>query len=81
MEILAKFDAAVADGMVQLLPLNDRLVGEAVEIMTQVYPDVLLRTLDAIHLATYLSVDAGPLFTRDQRMLAAAAKLGVPLAG
>lgn len=79
-EILTKFGDHVADGMVQLIPLNDQLVNEAVELMTQVYPDVLLRTLDAIHLATYLSVDAGPLFTRDKRMLEAARKLGIALA-
>lgn len=78
---MATFDAHVAEGAVQLIPLNNLVVAEAVGLMTQVYPDVLLRTLDAIHLASYLSVDAGPLFTRDKRMLAVARKLGLPLAG
>jgi len=80
-EILAKFEEHLSEGAVQLIPLNDLLVAEAIELMTQVYPDVLLRTLDAIHLATALSVEAGPLFTRDKRMLDAARKLGIPLAG
>jgi predicted nucleic acid-binding protein len=79
--ILAKFDAHVADGTVRLIPLNGLVVREAVKVMRQAHPEVLLRTLDAIHLATYLSVDAGPLFTRDRRMQAAARKLGIPLAG
>ncbi|MBP6506851.1 MAG: hypothetical protein KA257_04740 [Opitutaceae bacterium] len=63
------------------MPLNGGLIREACDVMRQVYPDGLRRLLDAIHLATCLSVDAGPLFTRDQRMLAAARKLGIPLAG
>lgn len=79
--IQAKFEEHVADGTVQLVALNGLVMREATAVMEQVYPDVLLRTLDAIHLATYLSVEAGPLFTRDKRMLAAAKKLGIPLAG
>lgn len=79
--ILTKFDAHVADGTVRLIPLNGLVVREAVKVMRQVHPEVLLRILDAIHLATYLSVDAGPLFTRDRRMQEAARKLGIPLAG
>ena len=36
----------------------------------------MLRTLDAIHLATYDSVITGPIFTKDKRMIAAAKLLG-----
>lgn len=68
-------------GLMQLLPLNGLIVREAAEIMAQVHPQVALRTLDAIHLATFLSVDAGPLLTRDHQMRAAAKELGIPLAG
>ena len=38
-----------------------------------------LRTLDAIHLATYLSVITGPFFTKDQRLRDAARLLEIPL--
>jgi predicted nucleic acid-binding protein len=79
--IWAKFEEHISDGTVQLVTLNGLLVHEAAEVMRQVYPEILLRTLDAIHLATYLSVEAGPLFTRDQRMIAAMKKLGIPRAG
>lgn len=79
--ILAKFDEQIADGTLQLLPLNSVIVREATEVMRLVHPQVSLRTLDAIHLATYLSVEAGPLFTKDRRMLEAARKLNIPLAG
>lgn len=77
----AKFEEHLAEGTVQLITLNGILVREAAEVMRKVYPEVLLRTLDAIHLATCMSVDAGPLFTRDHRMLEAARRLGIPLAG
>ena len=79
--IQTKFQEHVTDGTVQLIALNGLVMREATDLMRLVYPGVLLRTLDAIHLATYLSVDAGPLFTRDRRMLEAANKLGIPLAG
>jgi predicted nucleic acid-binding protein len=75
------FENLLSTGAVQLVPLNGIIVRESVEIMSQVHPEVPLRTLDAIHLATYLSVDAGPLFTRDQRMIEAARRLNLPLAG
>lgn len=78
--IWERFEQLLSDGVVQLVPLNGLIVREAVEVMGQVHPAVPLRTLDAIHLATFLSVDAGPLFTRDHRMLAAAKLLNVPLA-
>lgn len=80
-EIWQRFEALLSDGIVQLVPLNGLIVREAVEVMTQVHPQIPLRTLDAIHLATYLSVEAGPLFTKDRRMLDAARKLNIPLAG
>ena len=77
----ALFDQHCDEGTVRLIAFDRGTVREATDLMRQVAPDVLLRTLDAIHLATYLSVDAGPLFTRDKRMLEAARKLGLNLAG
>ena len=68
------------NGKLHFVPLNGILVQEAAELMEEVHPHVPLRTLDAIHLATYLSVDAGPLFTRDKRILEAARRLNLPLA-
>ena len=78
--IMERFERQIHEGDVQLIPLNNLLITEAVELMRLVYPEVLLRTLDALHLATFMSVEAGPLFTRDKRMLAAARRLGIPLA-
>lgn len=76
-----KFQGHLETGLIQLLPLNGIIVRAASDVMAQVHPQVALRTLDAIHLATILSVDVGPLLTRDHRMGDAAKKLGIPLAG
>lgn len=75
------FESMLGDGSIQLVPLNGIVIREVTEVMSEVHPHMPLRTLDAIHLATYLSVDAGPLFTRDKRMLEAARRLNIPLAG
>jgi len=78
--IWLKFAEHLKDGTVQLIPLNGIVLREATEVMQHVFPHVLLRTLDALHLASYLSVDAGTLFTRDKRMLEAARILKITLA-
>jgi predicted nucleic acid-binding protein len=75
-----KFQEHLEAGLLQLLPLNGIVIREASEVIAQVHPQVALRSLDAIHLATALSVDAGPLLTRDKRMIEAAKKLGLALA-
>lgn len=63
-------------GVLRLIPLDGVMLRDANEIMLRVHPDVPLRTLDAIHLATFGSVVTGPIFTKDKRMLAAAKLLG-----
>jgi uncharacterized protein len=62
---------------VSLLPLDDSLLDDAATL-----DPANLRSLDAIHLATALSVrdDLGALFTYDQRLAAAAAARGLPVA-
>lgn len=79
--ILEHFRTSIAENEIQVVPLDRHVIEDALDVMHRVYPQVLLRTLDAIQLASYLSVDAGPLFTRDRRMQDAARLLGVPLAG
>ncbi len=66
----------VDEGVLRLIPLDGVMIREANETMLRVHPHVPLRTLDAIHLATYGAVITGPLFTKDKRMLAAAKLLG-----
>ena len=64
---------------ITLFPLDFVMVREANDVMLEVHPHVPLRTLDAIHLATFRNVAAGPLFTNDKRMKAAAKFLELPL--
>ncbi len=70
------FLADIDEGVLRLIPLDGVMIREANEMMLRVHPQVPLRTLDAIHLATYGSVITGPIFTKDKRMLAAAKLLG-----
>ena len=74
------FEFHLSDDVVELVQLDGLVVREAAEIMAKVHPRVPLRTLDALHLATYGSIEAGPLFTNDKRMIEAARLLAFPLA-
>jgi predicted nucleic acid-binding protein len=62
---------------VALLPLNDVLLAEAANLAPE-----NLRSLDAIHLATALSVrdELGVFLTYDQRLAYAAADMGLKVA-
>lgn len=75
-KVWCAFLADVEEGVMRLIPLDGVMIREANEMMLRVHPHVPLRTLDAIHLATYDSVTTGPIFTKDKRMLAAAKLLG-----
>jgi uncharacterized protein len=70
------FMGDIENDVLRLIPLDGVMIRDANEMMLRVHPQVPLRTLDAIHLATYDSVTTGPIFTKDKRMLAAAKLLG-----
>lgn len=74
------FEIHLLDDQIELIEVDGLVVRDAAEVMALVFPRVPLRTLDALHLATVAAIDAGPLFTRDQRMIDAARLLGLPLA-
>jgi uncharacterized protein len=80
-EVWQAFENDIAARKIRLVSLNDFLVRDATGLLGELLPDVRLRTLDALHLATFLSIEAGPLFTKDLRMLKAAGQLGLALAG
>ena len=69
----------LSEDSIQLVPLESALMRAAVETMTDVHPQVSMRTLDAIHLATFRSLDGQYLYTVDKRMQAAAKILELPL--
>lgn len=74
------FEVHLLDEVVELVDLDGQVLREAAEMIARVHPQVPLRTLDAIHLATFVGLDAGPLFTNDRRMLDAARLMALPLA-
>jgi predicted nucleic acid-binding protein len=74
------FEIHLVEETVELMRLDGAIVREAAEIMAMAHPRVPLRTLDALHLATFAGVEAGPLFSRDKRMVDAARMLAFPLA-
>jgi predicted nucleic acid-binding protein len=79
-EVWREFEADMAAHKIRLISISDMLVQDAAELMSDLRPNVYLRTLDALHLATFLSVEAGSLFTMDLRMFQAAKELGLSIA-
>jgi predicted nucleic acid-binding protein len=77
MRVWELFEHHLLDEVIELLRLDAVVVRDAAEIMAMVHPKVPLRTLDAIHLATFANVETGPLFSRDKRMVDAARALGL----
>jgi predicted nucleic acid-binding protein len=75
-----EFKRQLAAGDIRLTPLDGSIVQKAQEIIHEVHPRVPLRTLDALHLATYLDAWTSPLFTNDRRMREAATQLEIALA-
>ena len=79
MRVWEHFELHLIDETVELMRLDGATIREAAEIMAMVHPRVPLRTLDAIHLATFAGLVTGPLFSRDKRMIDAARLLALPL--
>ena len=75
----ADFERQIREESIYLAVLDGTIARRAKDVMLDVHPHVPLRTLDAIHLATYLSVITGPFFTKDKRMRDAARLLEIPL--
>lgn len=70
----------VSLGYFQLVPLNHHILSRAWKLMVECHGEASLGTLDAIHLASYEELEAGPLATTDKQMIVAARHLGFELA-
>jgi predicted nucleic acid-binding protein len=75
----ARFCAMLEQDSIRLLRLDVTTVRAAVEVMDEVHPHVSLRTLDALHLATFRSIEWQYLMTADKRMRDAARFLEIPM--
>ena len=74
-----KLEGYFIDGMLNLVPVDLSVLRQANRILSRCQPTILLRSLDAIHLASCEAADAFPLFTADRLMRNAAEHLRFPL--
>ena len=74
------FEWNVDEEVILLIPFTQALFKKTNHILETCHPQVPLRTLDALHLASCDQVQDWPLCTTDKRMRAAAAVLRFPLA-
>jgi predicted nucleic acid-binding protein len=68
-----------AAGRLSLVPVTPSLLQRATAILEVCHPAVALRSLDAVHLASAERCQSWPVCSKDARVRAAAAKLGLPL--
>lgn len=71
-----EFQARIGAGEIQLEPLNPNVLRKAVHCLEHCHPEVPLRTLDAIQLATADLCQKFPLATTDGRLREAANLMG-----
>lgn len=67
------------EGYFRFCPVNDALFAQALDVLDAVQP-VALRSLDAVHLASALSLGKPVFATADKVLATAADKLGLPVA-
>ncbi len=75
----AKFAEMIESEVLELRNLNNRVLHKATQVMQSCHPDVPLRALDALHVATCDLAQEFPLCTTDARMHAAAQKIHLPV--
>jgi predicted nucleic acid-binding protein len=74
---LARFEVMHAEETVRLHPLNAAVIRHASGLLECCHPEVALRSLDAIHLATAIMHPRGAICTTDGKLRAAAKRMGV----
>ena len=65
------------DEMFRFHPLSSGVVRHAAGLLTSCHPEVALRSLDAIHLATAMMHPRGAICATDGKLRAAAQRMGV----
>jgi predicted nucleic acid-binding protein len=75
----AKFAGMIDEEILELRNMNNRVLRKAVQVLQSCHPDVPLRALDALHVATCDLAQDFPLSTTDARMHAAALALHIPV--
>ena len=62
----------LADGLIQYLPVNSDLIGNACTFVASLPPTVFLRAADALHLACAADAGLKEIYSHDRHLLAAA---------
>jgi predicted nucleic acid-binding protein len=73
------FDRNVLEDIIELVPMSPAIFKRANRIMEVCHPNLPLRSLDALHLASADQMHNWPLVTHDKRMRDAAVRLGFPV--
>ena len=74
---LSRFETMHDDEFLRLHPLSSGVVRHAAGLLVSCHPEVALRSLDAIHLATAMMHPRGPICTNDAKLRAAAKRMSV----
>jgi predicted nucleic acid-binding protein len=74
-----KFMAMVDEDVLRLLPLNRTVIERAGALQVACHPQIPMRTLDALHVATCDLHRSGTLATTDARMRAACEQFAIAL--
>lgn len=74
-----KFLAMVKNELIKLFPLNRLVIERASAMQLACHPQIPLRTLDALHVATCDQHKCGTLSTTDARMRAACGQFAIAL--
>ncbi len=72
-----RFEALCESEALRFHPLSSPVVQHASELLLNCHPEVALRSLDAIHLATAMMHPRGAFCTTDVKLRAAAKRMGV----
>lgn len=76
----ALIEGFVANGNIQLVDVTRNILKQANHFLELCHPQIPLRSLDAIHLASCQQVAGWPIYSNDQRMRDAAKYLKIQLA-
>jgi predicted nucleic acid-binding protein len=76
---MERFGDLISDEALRLFPFDRRVLERAAAILQACHPDIAMRTLDALHVATCDLHECEALCATDQRMRDAGAHLGIRL--
>ena len=76
-ELSCRFYQHVQEGLWKLIPVHEALLRRTSALIVSAPPDLLVRTADAVHLATAYETGERDVWTNDHHMLTSAAYFGL----